>query len=518
MRRFAFLIPALLLPLPALATDLTTVLNPGFIKLEADVDYNLLSLLRPTASRETRFEQTQYIYPLRAHYGLAQGVELAFTLPLSARILSSSSEQSLVDRAWQGVGDLEGGTKFKFLSDTMDTPAIFVESLLKIPTGHSRFRDYVRALDDPAFPISGTDTATYDLILKGIFSLFLDPMEMFLQLRIDVRGADDFRQAGRHEHIDYGNVVSLSGGVEWDLLDTLTLALQAAEISTEASVWLRDGQNALALAPDSSLLMAAARTQAGVSLGNTTELYVGPALTWTFLPSTSLTASVQLGLTPDSSAVRATAGFATAFPVGALFDFRRGFPLLPRREPPASPAIADLPGPVAVEEAPEEGNRRRFFKRHQDRAQQAREQGNLSLAISELKRILLEYPDDAATLAAVNELRAELDAAVQPHAETAALALRQNHLLGAVRSWREILRLDPGNAAALGMLRDYDQAIRDEARALYLQGLDAYVKADYDQAVSLWQQAQVFDPASPKLRDSINQTRRKQQQLERIAP
>ncbi|MBN1594530.1 hypothetical protein JW933_01250, partial [candidate division FCPU426 bacterium] len=511
---------SLLSPARVQATDLTTVLNPGFLKIDAEVDYHFLEIFRFTGESKSRFSEKQVVYPIRLHYGLAQGVEVAFTLPVSSRILSTSSDQEdLIDRAWDGIGDLEGGTKFKFMSDSTDTPAVFVESLLKIPTGHSRFRDYLRTLYDENAFISGTDTATFDLILKGIFSMFLDPVELYLQLRIDVRGADDFRYQGVHEHIDYGNIVSLSGGAEMDLLDNLTLAAEALEISSAASVWTRNGTNALALAGDSSLLMGVTRTQAGVSLGNTTELYVGPSVIWGFLPASHLKCSFLAGLTPDADKFRAMASITTAFPVGILLDFKRGFPLFSSPvKAPVSPVMADLPQTVSLPEPAEAGNRRRFIKRQTDKAERARSQENFHLALMELNQIQILYPDYEPAKQQYAQITLERTVLTQKSLDRAAAALGQNDLLAAVKAWRETLQLDPHHHTALGMLRDFDHDIREEAKQLYLKGMELYVRAEYAQAINAWKTALVFDPTNAKYKDSIAQTQKKIKALKEINP
>jgi hypothetical protein len=500
------------------ATDLTTVLNPGFLKIEADINYNFLEIFRFTNDSKSSFEEQQVVYPVYLHYGLAQGVELAMTLPVSSRILSSSSEQSIIDRAWDGIGDLEVGTKFKFLSDTSDTPAVFVETLMKIPTGRSRFQDYVNTLYDSNAGITGTDTATFDLILKGVFSMFLDPMELYLQLRLDVRGSDDFRLQDVHEHIDYGSIVSLSGGLEIDLLDNLTLATEMLEISTEASVWTRNGVNALAQSGDSSLLMGTTRTRAGVTLGNTTELYAGPTVLWNLLPATYLKLGVLFGLTPDSDKYRASAGLSTAFPIGILLDFKRGLSLLsPPKKTQVSPAIADLPKPSELPEPAEKGNQQRFIKRQTNRSQRAHAQGNLHLALQELNQIRLQYPDYTPTQQAYQQLQIELETLTQQQLDKAAAALAQDDLASAVHAWHKIMQMQPRNTTALDMLKDYDYDIRQAAKQGYLKGMEFYVNGDYQQAIATWKKTLVFDPKNHKLNNSIRHAKKKLRTLKKLS-
>jgi tetratricopeptide (TPR) repeat protein len=515
-KRF-FIVAGLLGCLPALAqaTDLTTLLNPGYFKLEADMDYHVLKIFGYSGENKYSFQESQAVYPLRMHYGLARGAELAFTLPLTSRILAGSSEQNLNNRDWSGFGDLEGGMKFHFLTDTVYTPAIFVEALMKIPTGRSRFRDYVRTLDDPGAPLSGTDQGTYDLILKGIMSMFLDPLELFLQLQIDVPGGDDFTTGGIHNHIDYGDRGSLSGGLEMDLLDNLTLAAEAVEISTAASAWTQDGENALAQAgTHSSALMAQTRTRAGVALGNITELYAGPTLTWNVLPSTQLKLALLFGLTPDSEKFRSTAGLSTAFSVARLLDFKRG-----DASPKPGPLVAETP-PNSIflqpEDASETGNRQRFIARLTEKAQANRKTGHLGAALRDWNLILAQFPEEQAAQTAAAQTKEELAIAVQTALGKAALALSSDNLLAAVRAWREVLYLDPRQEAALTMLRNYEYQIREHARQGYLQGMEFYARGDYQDALARWEDARILTPGDNKISDSIGQTRKKIEALRMI--
>jgi len=86
----------------------------------------------------------------------------------------------------------------------------------------------------------------------------------------------------------------------------------------------------------------------------------------------------------------------------------------------------------------------------------------------------------------------------------------------AVRAWRQVLKIDPGNAQALQALETNQMKIRLVANDLYMLGVNNYVQNKLSEAIQNLKDLLVLDPENQKAKKHLESVKRKIEEIQTI--
>jgi len=164
-----------------------------------------------------------------------------------------------------------------------------------------------------------------------------------------------------------------------------------------------------------------------------------------------------------------------------------------------------------------------LVRKHVDRllrqAESRQRQGNHAGALTAYRRVLDLKPDDRSALDGLRRERMELKKQITDLLAAGDKAIGRGAYREAEEKLRRALTLDPYSTAArdnLERLRRLQQAglTPQDVPRLYLEGIDLYTRGHYEEAVRTWQQVLNLDPGHEKARMNIEKARRKLSRIE----
>lgn len=128
-------------------------------------------------------------------------------------------------------------------------------------------------------------------------------------------------------------------------------------------------------------------------------------------------------------------------------------------------------------------------------------------AITEWKKVIAKEPDypqlQTYYKQAMEKLTVDKDAKLSRAREYN----KNGDLVRAVREWRAVLRMDLSDKESSEYLQKLKPQIGEKANALYLEGINYYMKENVEKAISLWEDVLILDPANEKARKNIEKAK-----------
>ena len=157
------------------------------------------------------------------------------------------------------------------------------------------------------------------------------------------------------------------------------------------------------------------------------------------------------------------------------------------------------------------------------KAQEAKSRGKLVTAASYVKKALYLAPSDTTAKKLFEEINALLSKKAQEHLEKGRQLYRRGKLAEAERELRLALKYDPSLTQAKNYLSDIEakrkasaskpkakkEVSKEEIEKLYLKGVEAYVRGDYEAAIAYWEEVLKLDPHHEKARLNIKKAKKK---------
>ncbi len=155
------------------------------------------------------------------------------------------------------------------------------------------------------------------------------------------------------------------------------------------------------------------------------------------------------------------------------------------------------------------------------KAQKAKSEGKLLTAKGYVKRALALAPGDTAAQRLLEELEPLIAQKAQEHLRRGREFLRRGKLSDAERELKLALKYDPGLTQAKAYLSEVEakrkaqgakpkkKASPEEIEQLYLKGVQAYVRGDYQAAIAYWEEVLRLDPKHEKAKLNIKKARKK---------
>jgi tetratricopeptide (TPR) repeat protein len=430
----------LLIPLgagQAWALNSTSVLNAEDWRITLDTSERFAQHAYNDPFIHYKDQTAHYDFSSSIHYGLIAGTELLLQYPIVSLDQATVNNQ-MPSQKPAFFEDLACGARFQLLDNSGITPAFILETRLNIPTGTSRFYDYLNYLGNSQYALTSAEQRILQCTLGGLISTYLDPVEFHLGFHYQTPGNSIFEVNGMNHTVDFGQTIDAAAGITVFFSKSFSLGLEGQMISHAASEWRRNGQNVLD-APYGSPGALSLQTHAlgGVFLHNALEAYIGPALTLTPRAGFDITLLCLAGLTPDSETVRLQLNFSR------LFKHAR---LRPKKFRAAGKRAVHEPGNLSRRQQSDE------IRNLQDQADDALQRDDLAGAVTAWREILKHNPRHRKALAAMREYQDDIQESIKQLYLDGMQDYVQNDYASAIAQWQEALRYNPNDAKVLSSI------------------------------------------------------------------
>ncbi len=156
------------------------------------------------------------------------------------------------------------------------------------------------------------------------------------------------------------------------------------------------------------------------------------------------------------------------------------------------------------------------------KAEKAKSEGKLLTAKNYLKKALSLSPGDTAATKLLQELEPLIAQKAQVHMDRGRAYYRRGKFRDAEREFRLALKYDPSLSQARNYLNEIEAKRKakpakaekkkpspKEIEELYLKGVQAYVKGNYEEAIQYWEEVLKLDPNHEKAKLNIRRAKKK---------
>lgn len=114
----------------------------------------------------------------------------------------------------------------------------------------------------------------------------------------------------------------------------------------------------------------------------------------------------------------------------------------------------------------------------------------------------------------LHRTKAKMQEEVEEGIELGNQAWREEDYPGAVKAWRQVLKIDPSNATARKMLTDHQDEIKAKSDEMYRKAVESYVKNRLGDAIVGWKSVLILEPDNAKAAKNLSRAQEKLKEIE----
>jgi tetratricopeptide (TPR) repeat protein len=181
------------------------------------------------------------------------------------------------------------------------------------------------------------------------------------------------------------------------------------------------------------------------------------------------------------------------------------------RKPAPEGVLTNLPAhhPVKAESAETEESLSKAIQKHLLAGTQALDQGDFAQAQREFELVLEFEPENKQAQYKLSQAKAKAAEQMEETKAKAKEAQASGDRLGEVNALRDLVMLNPNDAAARQAFNEAKKKSKQQIDELYKKGVTAYAQGSYSDAIQIWNEVLDLDPEHEKAKSSIKKAREK---------